>query len=349
MSRGGVIEIDGAYGEGGGQLLRTALSLAAVTGQAFRLEHVRARRSKPGLRAQHLAAVHATAELCDAELTGAALDSRTLTFVPRREPHPGDYQWDVGTAGATTLIFQAILWPLALCSEPSTIALTGGTHVAWSPPADYVREVYLPTLSTVTTGVLAEVNADLWGWYPRGGGLLRSQIHAPTAIGGLHLLERGSLREVSVLSAASNLPQHITDRQAGRADFLLRKQGIVARIEKMVPPSPGQGTMVFVLAEYEHARAGFTAYGRIRKPAEEVAEEACRAFVHYHRHGQPVDEHLADQLLLPLALARGASEYAVSSVTQHLLTNAWLIGQFLGVEVRISGEERQPGTVAIQV
>ncbi len=344
-----MIEIDGAYGEGGGQLLRTALSLAAVTGQGFHIEHLRARRPKPGLRPQHLAAVHAVAELCDAEVEGAVLNSRTLTFVPQCAPRTGSYRWDVGTAGATTLIFQTVLWPLALSGEPSFVELIGGTHVAWSPPVDYVREVYLRTLSAIASGAVAEVDAERWGWYPRGGGLLRGQIHGGAALDGLSLMERGSLREVSVLSAASNLPQHIVDRQAAQADFYLRKQGIVARIEKDAPLSPGQGTVVFVLAEYEHARAGFVAYGRIRRPAEEVAEEACRAFVRYHRHRQPVDEHLADQLLLPLALAQGASAYAVSGITQHLLTNAWLIGQFLPVEILISGKERKAGTVAIQV
>jgi RNA 3'-terminal phosphate cyclase (ATP) len=344
-----VIEIDGAHGEGGGQLLRTALSLAAVTGQGFHLEHLRARRPKPGLRPQHLAAVHAVAELCDAELDGAAVDSRTLSFVPRRAPRPGNYCWDVGTAGSTTLIFQAVLWPLALAGGRSRIELTGGTHVAWSPPVDYVREVYLRTLAAVTTATLVELDVEQWGWYPRGGGVLRAQIVGGAALDGLSLVERGSLREVSVLSAASNLPRQIIDRQAAQADFCLRKQGIVARIEKAVPPSPGKGTVVFVRAEYERARAGFTAYGRIGKPAEEVAEEACRAFARYHRHGQPVDEHLADQLLLPLALAHGASEYAVSGITQHLLTEAWLIGQFLPVEILISGEERRPGMVAIRV
>jgi RNA 3'-terminal phosphate cyclase (ATP) len=151
-----------------------------------------------------------------------------------------------------------------------------------------------------------------------------------------------------VLSAASNLPAHIRQRQAGRAESLLRKRGIKPTVEVLDPPSPGRGTVVFVFAEYEHACAGFTSYGRIRKPAERVAEEACRAFARYHKRSCPVDVHLADQLLLPLSLANGPSQYAVSEVTQHLLTNAWLIQQFLDVRISVAGREREPGYVTIE-
>lgn len=342
-----MIYIDGSYGEGGGQVLRTALSLAAITGQAFRLEHIRARRPTPGLRAQHLTAVHAVADLCAGELEGAQLGSRTLTFVPRSAPRPGHYRWDVGTAGSTTLILQAVLWPLALAGGRSSIELVGGTHVAWSPPADYVRDVYLWTLERAIGGPFAELEVERWGWYPVGGGQLGVQIRGATEIPPMRVLERGSLRRVSVLSAASNLPRHIVERQASRAEACLRKHGIVPQVEMSEPPSPGKGTVVFIRAQYEHTRAGFTAYGRLRKPAEEVAEEACRAFARYHRRGQPVDEHLGDQLLLPMALAHGTAEYAVSVVTQHLLTSAWLVNQFLEVDISISGREREPGVVVI--
>ncbi len=343
-----MIRIDGAYGEGGGQVLRTALSLAALTGQAFELEHIRARRPDPGLHAQHLTAVHAVGDVCAAELEGAQLGSRKLTFAPQSPPRPGHYRWDVGTAGATTLVLQAVLWPLAVAGGPSSVEFVGGTHVAWSPPADYVRDVYLWTLEQAIGGRFAELEVETWGWYPVGGGRLGAQIRGGTDIPALRVLERGALRRVSVLSAASNLPSHIVERQASRAESCLRKQGIVPHVETSEPSSPGKGTVVFILAQYEHVRAGFTAYGRIRKPAEEVADEACRAFVRYQKRGQPVDQHLGDQLLLPMALANGTTEYAVSVVTQHLITNAWLISQFLEAKVSITGKEREPGLVVIQ-
>jgi RNA 3'-terminal phosphate cyclase (ATP) len=186
-----------------------------------------------------------------------------------------------------------------------------------------------------------------WGWYPRGGGVVRASISGRTCLHSLESMERGSLRAVSVRSIASNLPDHIRERQAQRSDFMLRKQGIKPRIEILSPPSQGQGTAVFVLAEYQRARAGFTAYGRIRKPAERVAEEACQAFTRYHKRQRPVDAHLADQLLLPLSFAVGNSQYAVESVTRHLLTNAWVVQKFLDVRIEVAGPEGQPGTVHI--
>lgn len=343
--------LDGSFGEGGGQILRTALSLSALTGRPVRLERIRAGREKPGLQAQHLTAVRALADLCAAGLEGGEIGSRSLTFVPACTPQPGNYNWQVGTAGAVTLIWQAVLWPLAGAVGSSQVTLSGGTHTAWSPPADYVQRVYLPWLSDL--GLSARLQVESWGWYPRGGGLIRTHIGGEGRLRGLTATERGSLRRVTVLSAASNLPEHVNQRQAQQADFLLRKQGLKPQIELVSPPSAGPGTMVMVLADYQHARAGVTAYGRLGKPAEQVAQEACQAFVRYHKRAQPVDQHLADQLLLPLALAalpssdKQASQYAVESITRHLLTNAWVIRQFLNVEIDIQGEEGQPGLVKI--
>lgn len=357
-----LLEIDGSFGEGGGQLVRTALSLSAITGRPFRLERIRAGRPEPGLRAQHLTAVRAAAQICGARVEGDQLGSRALTFVPVTLPQAGAYHWEVGTAGSVSLILQTVLLPLALMPGRSDITLIGGTHVAWSPPVDYVQQVYVPGLSgecalaegqgsqeTDSAGPLAaHIDVESWGWYPRGGGRIRASIQGSFQPRGLHLMERGSLRSVTVLSAASNLPDHIPYRQAERADALLRKQGIKSRVKILMPSSPGQGTVVFLIAQYKRARAAFTAYGRLRKPAERVAEEACRAFARYHKRGQPVDEHLADQLLLAGALASEPSEYAVESVTQHLVTNAWVIREFVDdVRIEIDGEQRHPGVVRI--
>lgn len=342
-----LVRIDGAHGEGGGQIVRTALSLSAISGRPFEMTRIRAGRQNPGLRAQHLAAVRAVAEICAARVQGGEIGSRTLAFAPTRPPQAGAYHWDVGTAGAISLILQAVLWPLALADGQSTIVLSGGTHVEWSPPVDYVREVYLPLLADLGLDVRVEI--DRWGYYPRGGGVVRAEVRGPARLHGLTLIERGALRGVSVRSMVSNLPEHILQRQADRADFLLRKQGIKPTVEMQSPPSPGQGTAVWVLAEYHHARAGFTGYGRLRRPAEAVAEDACKAFVRYHQRQMPVDAHLGDQLLVPLALAgdHSPSEYAVEAVTPHLLTNAWAIEQFLDVHIEIDGQEGQTGRIRV--
>ncbi len=342
-----LVHIDGAHGEGGGQIVRTALSLSAISGRPFEMTRIRAGRQNPGLRAQHLASVRAVAEVCAAQVEGDEIGSHTLIFAPTTPPQAGVYHWQVGTAGAIGLILQAALWPLALAEGQSTISLVGGTHVEWSPPIDYVREVYLPLLADL--GLDARVEIDRWGYYPRGGGAIRAEVCGPAHLHGLTLTERGALRGVSVRSMVSNLPEHILQRQAERADFLLRKQGVKPVVEMQSPPSPGQGTAVWVLAEYRHARAGFTGYGRLRRPAEAVSEEACKAFVRYHQRQMPVDAHLGDQLLVPLALAgaHSPSEYAVEAVTAHLLTNAWVIEQFLDVHIEIDGQEGQVGRVKV--
>jgi RNA 3'-terminal phosphate cyclase (ATP) len=219
---------------------------------------------------------------------------------------------------------------------------------------DYIRQIYLPALDDVAMQPpIARISVERWGWYPRGGGILRATIPGGAHLRSLTLTERGSLREVSVLSAASNLPGHVVQRQADRADLLLRKRGTKPRVKTITPPSPGPGTAVFVRADYRHTRAGFTGYGRLRKPAERVAEQACKAYARYHKRGQPIDLHLADQFVLPLALAHhssdlGRSVYAVESVTQHLQTQAWLVQQYLDrVLVEIEGNEGEPGIVTI--
>lgn len=343
------LTIDGSYGEGGGQILRSALSLSALLGQPVRLEKIRVRRRRPGLRPQHLTAVRALAQVCDAELEGDALDSRTLTFVPRCSPQAGDYHFDVldaakgGSAGAVSLILQAVLLPLALAESDSTITLEGGTHVAWSPPIHYLQEIYLPTLARL--GVRAAVQLERWGWYPQGGGRVTCRLEgldAPATIrplSPLRLTERRGLRRITGFSATSNLPAHIGRRQRDRAVKLLRSHGFKPEIEIVDAPSPGPGTCVFLRAEFKGAVAGFTGYGRLRKPAEKVAEEAGRAFLAYQRSGGAVDRYLADQLILPLALASGESCFTSGKVTDHLRTNAWLVEQFLPVRVDI-GKDR---------
>jgi RNA 3'-terminal phosphate cyclase (ATP) len=339
------LKIDGSHGEGGGQILRSALALSALLARPIHMERIRTRRRRPGLRPQHLTAVRAVAQICDAELEGAALDSRWLTFAPRCPPQAGHYHLDVqdaskgGSAGAVSLVLQAMLLPLALAKGDSTVVLQGGTHVAWSPPIHYLQEVYLPILTRL--GVRATVELDRWGWYPRGGGQVTCRIEGlgvpvtARPLLPLSLTERGGLRRITGLSVTSNLPDHIGRRQRDRAVKLLRSRGFKPDIEIVDVPSAGPGTCVFLRSEFKRSVAGFTGYGRLRKPAEKVAEEAARAFLAYQRSGGAVDRYLADQLILPLALASGESCFTAGKVTEHLRTNAWLVEQFLPVQVEI--------------
>jgi RNA 3'-terminal phosphate cyclase (ATP) len=350
-----VITVDGSHGEGGGQVLRSSLSLAALLGEAIRIENIRVKRPNPGLQAQHLTGVRALAQVCRAELEGAELGSPTLTFAPRSSPRSGEYSWDVaqarkgGSAGATSLVLQALLMPLLLAEGNSRLFLRGGTHVAWSPPFHYLKMVYLPTLSHM--GLQAQVDIEQWGWYPIGEGLMTALItgmgHPISGISGLDLTTRGKLKRLYGISALSNLPGHIAERQKRQAEKVLRRKGFDPEIEIIDAPAKGRGSVVFLLAEFENVRAGFTSLGRKGKPAEKVAEEACTEFMRYYESGVALDQHLADQLILPMALAEGRSSFTAQRITRHLLTNIWVVERFLKARFIVEGEEGKRGKVTV--
>ncbi len=348
--QGDILEIDGSHGEGGGQILRTALSLSVALGRPFRMSRVRAGRPKPGLRPQHLVAVRAAAAISGAAVEGDRVGSQDLLFAPQHKPAGGDYAFDVGateaggSAGAVSLVFQTLLLPLAFAEAPSRLMLVGGTHVPWSPPFHYLAHVYLPAIAAL--GYRAGLALERWGWYPKGGGMVRANIHPCAAnlraedageatAPGLDWTRRGRVTRVWGISAASNLPEHIVQRQKAQALETLRKAGLRAEIQEAEAPATGFGTVVFLVAEYERGVGGFTAYGALRKPAERVAEEAACDLIRFHETKAAVDAHLADQLLLPAVLAGVDVAFTTPEATEHLRTNAWTIEQFLGSRVEI--------------
>lgn len=328
-----MIHIDGSYGEGGGQVLRTALSLATLTGTPLSLDRIRAKRSKPGLAAQHLTGVRAAAALCHAELHGDAIGSTRLEFVPQTPPQPGEYLFDVTTAGAVTLVLQTVLLPLALTPGKSTVILRGGTHVPFSPPVPYIQEVYLPAIARM--GVSATVTLNQWGWYPRGGGEIEIQIAGGTPLTGLSIIERGNLQGVRGMAAVTELPSHIPQRLANRARNRLEDAGIESNVQTVREKGIAPGAGIFLTAEYENSIAGFNALGKKGLPSDKVADLACDEFLHFHKTGAACDRHLADQLLLPAALATSKTEYSVEEITLHLTTNAWVIQHFDIAEITI--------------
>lgn len=331
-----VVEIDGSYGEGGGQILRSALSLSIITGTPFRLVNIRAGREKPGLRPQHLTSVHAATTISNAEVDGAKVGSLALEFAPRAVK-AGNYQFDVGTAGAVMLILQTLLPPLCRTSEESQIFLRGGTHVPFSPPFHFVAEVFLPMVTRM--GVKADVNLLTAGWNPKGGGEVTATIAPTPTLQPLNLTERGALRRVTVYALISNLPDHIAQRERDAAANLLRDlRDIKPRLEIQRLPSIGEGTMVALVAEFENTVVGFSAMGQIGKRAERVAEEAVRPFLKFLKSDATVDSHLADQLLLYMALAEGHSRIVTNELTAHVRTNVWLIEKFLPVQFKVEGE-----------
>jgi RNA 3'-phosphate cyclase len=339
------VRIDGSHGEGGGQILRTALALSAIVGRHAEIVKIRARRKKPGLQPQHLTAVTAVARVAEAEVDGAELGSTSLTFRPR-QIRGGDFVLEVGTAGATTLVFQAMLWPLAVGAGRGQVVIRGGTHVPYSPPFHYLRDVFLPAAAAL--GLKASTDLLRWGFYPRGAGGMRAEVHPPTLFKPVELVERPAPTLVHGISAVVNLPRSIGDRQRERAAKRLKAEGLTPKLETVEASGLGQGTFLFLALTDGPVPAGFSALGERGKPAERIADETVDRLLDFARSGAAVELHLADQLLLPMALAPGPSVMTVERVTEHLVTNAWVIEQFLPAKVSIEGKLGKGGRVAVE-
>jgi len=341
------IEVDGAMGEGGGQVLRSALTLSLLTGQSFRLSHIRANRERPGLRPQHLAAVRAAARVSGAEVRGDRVRSEEIVFAPDVVQR-GDHFFDIGTAGATSLVLQTLLLPLALAPGTSSVTIRGGTHVPWSPCFHFLDWQWRPFLARI--GVPFDLTIAMAGFYPQGGGELQAQIPGGARPGTLSLTERGPLQSVRGLSAVANLPREIAERQ--RRQALRRLRNLLPEVEPEVVveelPAASQGTVLLLLADCAPGRACCFALGARGKRAERVADEAVDELAAFLRSDGAVDPWLADQLLLPLALANGPSELRTSEVTAHLLTNVQVIRLFLPVEIGVDGPLGGPATVRVQ-
>jgi RNA 3'-terminal phosphate cyclase (ATP) len=267
----------------------------------------------------------------------------TLEFIPGGSAPAGQYRFDVtqaregGSAGAVTLVLQTILLPLALAAGDSEVTLRGGTHVSFSPSLTYIEQVYLPMLKRM--GVQAEVKLKAWGWYPQGGGEVELRVSGGSKLNGLNLLERGDLQQVRGLAVVTQLPSHIPQRMAMRAENLLHQADLRATVQPLRERGVAPGAGLFLKAEYENSLAGFGALGRVGLPAEKVAEMACEELLNFHKRVAPVDVHLADQLLLPAALASAESQYRVAEISTHLTTNAWVIEQFRLARVTVDEAE----------
>jgi RNA 3'-terminal phosphate cyclase (ATP) len=345
-----MIEIDGSHGEGGGQVLRTSLALSIISGQAFHIANIREHRSKSGLMAQHLKSVDAAAAISKARVEGAKLYSSALTFSPS-EIRSGRYRFDIGTAGAATLVLQTILIPLSLANTASSIIISGGTHVPWSPCFDYLSLQWLYYLQQ--TGFDARISLDQAGFYPKGGGRISATVRPAKPISPLHLTQRGSLQKIVGISAVANLPLNIAERQ--RRQAILRMQelhwgnstlNIRIKIENL--HSPVKGTFLLLLAQFEGGRSCYFALGKLGKPAERVADEAVDALDSFMKTDGVVDQYLVDQLLIPLSLSKGESEVHTSIITPHTLTNAEIIRAFLPARIIVNGEPGQPGSILIK-
>ncbi|MCI0342049.1 MAG: RNA 3'-terminal phosphate cyclase [Planctomycetales bacterium] len=344
---GGLVELDGSQGEGGGQVLRTSLSLSLVTGRPVRLWNIRANREKPGLRQQHLTAVRAAAEIGRARVRGDEVGSRELLFEPGRV-EPGEYRFAIGTAGSTTLVLQTVLPPLLTAAGATALVLEGGTHNVKAPPYDFVARSFLPLLERM--GPAFKARLERYGFYPRGGGRLRIEVQPATQLGRLEILERGPVRALRARAVVAGLPKHIAERELDVVRRGLSGDGperVEVRVEER-PPDEGPGNAVTIEAEFERATEVFTGFGERNVRAEDVARGAVRETRRLLAAGVPVGEHLADQLLLPLALAPAGGAFRTLAPTLHATTNAEVILAFLP-DVRIAFAEESKDVWRVEV
>jgi RNA 3'-terminal phosphate cyclase (ATP) len=339
---GDELHIDGSLGEGGGQILRSSLALSLATGRPFAIDGIRAGRKRPGLAHQHRCAVLAAAAVGTAEVEGAEIGSTSLRFAPRAVAG-GDFIFEIGTAGSTTLVLETILFALLGAPRPSTVRITGGTHNPTAPPFDFLDRALRPLLARMG----AEFSLALVrpGFHPGGGGVIEMSV-APSRLAPLEVLERGRIRELRGTIWLSALPAHIADREIARLDDRLGIPPQAIDVPAISDPvGPGNAVVVDVVSE--GLTEVFTAFGRRGLPAEEVVDAVAREAKNYRKAEAPVSAHLADQLLLPLALA-GGGRFRTVDPTSHTRTQAALIEQFLLVAVRTSRNGRDDHTIEVR-
>jgi RNA 3'-terminal phosphate cyclase (ATP) len=358
------ITIDGSQGEGGGQILRSSLALSMLSGQPFRIEKIRANRDKPGLMRQHLTAVNAAAAICGAQLDGAAIGSRQLTFLPG-PVKAGDYTFATGSAGSTTLVLQTVLPPLLLAEAPSALTLEGGTHNIHAPPLDFLQKAFVPVLNQM--GPRVELALERAGFYPAGGGRVFATITPAAKLSPIMIGKRGQITRQLARALCAGLPGEIAVRELEVIGKGLKWPPELLQIRQL-PPDQGPGNIVMIEIEsacgtttgapgppQDHSSTMtaaaplppqyicevFTGFGQRGVRAEAVADDALQQAKRYLAAGAPVGQCLADQLILPFALAGGGS-YVTMEPTLHTTTNIEVVQKFLPTKVtceQVSGEQ----------
>lgn len=337
------LRIDGSYGEGGGQIVRSALALSLVTGRPVTVDNVRAGRPRPGLMRQHLTAVRAAVEICAGAVMGARLGSLSVTFEPR-PVRPGSYCFRVGTAGSAALVLQTVLPALAIAGSPSQLTLQGGTDNPWAPPFDFLQQAFLPLLNRMGPRVTASLERR--GFYPAGGGQFTVTVEPCAQLAGFQLHDRGPLVAHAVRALVANLPRQIADREVRTVLAKLGWDAPCGTAEQVT--AHGRGNVVLVELHSQHVSEVFTGFGRLGVRAEHVAADVARQVTDYLESGAPVGPYLADQLLLPLGVSawqtgaadrhRGGS-FCTVPLTRHALTHIDLLRRFLEIDIRVAAAD----------
>jgi RNA 3'-terminal phosphate cyclase (ATP) len=345
-----MIEVDGSYGEGGGQVLRTAVALAAVLSKEIHVFNIRGGRAEPGLRPQHMTGVKAAAELCSGHLEGLAVGSTEFVFKPGKL-RAGSFRFDVGTAGSVTLVLQTLMPMLAFAPGPVQLDIVGGTDVKWSPPIDYIRLVTLPILKKI--GYNGHLETVRRGHYPKGGGLVRFSTQGPSKLQPVTNDKPGSISRILGVSHATALPSHVAERQATSAKKQLEDAKFPSPsidlevVDDRSQSSPGSG--IVLSADNQNGNIlGSDALGERGRPAEEVGSTAGKILVEEVQSGACLDRHMGDMIVPYLVLAEGASEVSISRVTLHTMTNAKVAEWLTGTRFYLEGEIDHVGRLRVK-
>jgi RNA 3'-terminal phosphate cyclase (ATP) len=338
-----MITIDGSFGEGGGQILRTSLALSLVTGKPFRIDRIRAGRKNPGLLRQHLTAVNAAVDVSSAEASGAVMGSKELTFAPGAVT-PGNYAFAVGSAGSATLVLQTVLPALLTAGGPSNLILEGGTHNPFAPPFDFLARAFLPLVNRMGHGVVAILERP--GFYPAGGGRFSVKVEPAVDLKRLDLTSRGELRARRAKAVVANLPRNIAQRELSLIGSRMSWPGEWLTAE-VIDNSRGPGNAVMIEIECGHVTEVFTGFGDRGVRAEAVAEQSVQQARRYLASEAAVGEYLADQLIVPMAIAHGGS-FTSGPLSRHATTNIEVVKQFLDVEITVTALDNRLVRVEVE-
>ena len=326
-----MIEIDGSFGEGGGQIVRTAVALSALTRKSVRIINIRAKRKNPGLSYQHLTAIKAVAEICDAEIKGVEKGSSVIEFYPKKI-RGGNFSFDVGTAGSVTLVLQCCLLPCLFSNEKTKITIKGGTDVKWSPPVDYFSHVFLKTISKM--GANIELKIIKRGFYPKGGGDIEVNIEPVKELKKLDLSQKKETKNINGTAFISDLPEHILKRMKDAALKKLIEYDVKIKDEITTSFSPGAGITLWT-----DTMLGSSCLGEKGVSAEKVGENAANNLLEEIKSGATLDVYAADQILPYLALAKNKSTFLTRNLSMHAETNMWLIKKFVDVKFDVKDEK----------
>ena len=327
-----MVVIDGSQGEGGGQVFRSSLTLSMCLGKPFQIHSIRAGRKKPGLLRQHLTCLRAAQQVSEAEVTGDELGSTDVTFVPGKV-RAGQYRFSIGSAGSTSLVFQTILLPLLLAGGVSDIELEGGTHNGYAPSFDYINHCFLPTIEKL--GYKVDVKLKRFGFYPAGGGAWCARVYSANTVLPLNLMNRGQVVQQMAMATSSLVPEHINEREL--AQVKKKCHWSDDALHQRMVKSEGPGNILSLRVFSEHCAEVVEIVGQKQVTAERVTGRAIKSLNQYLNADVPVGKYLADQLLLPMALGKGG-HFRTLPPSQHCLTNAEVIRQFMGVGIRFVEE-----------